>query len=906
MSNQYIFPDADDQQILLQDGSIIWNDQLNEEASLHYFDTNDTIISSSESFATAIDANETAYLSALETTTTPDVTLDDIHDITINNEEEEAVPPTVNPAEDAEEANLALEEINADNRVIVFTIDGGDDLYGIQMIKDDAGNLQKYQFKFRTTEAGQLEFIPETVTLLEETVNTEEAVETEVQTEQENVLVKTSVKTENNILHETVEDLHIKGEMESDAEDIDEAVDEDSNTKSSPLQKPLVKQEEILSSQNSEDEESIQNEIESTMPLRKEEHLEETNEDQEQLVDENMHVEDQFEKQLQQDNEVEGTEFIPEYLDDFVDDTSQTEQYNFKDQEIITPNVPLDANDRINILRHSQDKSEDKLKKLTSVGMKYYVMYPEKENVNSLAANNNLIQTQLAQRTLPKSTNPRSLLKINFDKDKDKPKKCVKSQVPITHCEFYDKRFAKNKEAMHVKNFHSFLNKTTIPHAPVRQKRQPRKQEIKATERGNEEIIVQEVIISDNGFIESPNKRRRNRKLKVTAVVELSDSEDDTNNPSSDITIIEINSDSDDSISKTDTAKSQTSDTQNTLKRRRGRPRKLKKGTNKPVPDESDKLPDKKGEIICPRCPKTFASQNSLNTHLKHHNLENNLKIKATMSDRTMPRQSLLPKFNYNHKCEECQQTFKNTILLKNHKCTKTQNNSNHSCSVCLKKFRDVTLLNIHKKTHAKANLLINTSVLKVSPKKIPTICITRSSPKKSFRCTECPKICESNEKLLNHTKTHKKLVCSSCSATFSSKFLLETHARTNCTKLKSSANNKRLSYTIRKTFVNTPPRRMTMAKPADKTAVNNVLGVKLDCDLCGLEFPTFRSLYMHKVQLHGLNTPNKSLMMKPKCKRGDYKPKAAHGGVPMNPKLQKAYAALKTKMAESTDLVIY
>lgn len=60
------------------------------------------------------------------------------------------------------------------------------------------------------------------------------------------------------------------------------------------------------------------------------------------------------------------------------------------------------------------------------------------------------------------------------------------------------------------------LYRTTIPQAPVRQTRQPRKQEIKpVSERRDEEIIVQEVMISSNGFVENLNQKFKNKKLQV-------------------------------------------------------------------------------------------------------------------------------------------------------------------------------------------------------------------------------------------------------------------------------------------------------------------------------------------------------------------------------------------------------
>lgn len=42
------------------------------------------------------------------------------------------------------------EETKNDNPdMVVFTMEGSDDLYGIQLMQDESGQMQKYQFKFR-------------------------------------------------------------------------------------------------------------------------------------------------------------------------------------------------------------------------------------------------------------------------------------------------------------------------------------------------------------------------------------------------------------------------------------------------------------------------------------------------------------------------------------------------------------------------------------------------------------------------------------------------------------------------------------------------------------------------------------------------------------------------------------
>lgn len=64
---------------------------------------------------------------------------DDVQDIVLSND----IPSNISshaPQENNEEDGA---------EVIVFTMDGSDDLYGIQVTHDETGNIQKYQFKFR-------------------------------------------------------------------------------------------------------------------------------------------------------------------------------------------------------------------------------------------------------------------------------------------------------------------------------------------------------------------------------------------------------------------------------------------------------------------------------------------------------------------------------------------------------------------------------------------------------------------------------------------------------------------------------------------------------------------------------------------------------------------------------------
>lgn len=386
----------------------------------------------------------------------------------------------------------------------------------------------------------------------------------------------------------------------------------------------------------------------------------------------------------------------------------------------------------------------------------------------------------------------------------------------------------------------------------------------------------------------------------MTAIVELSDSDDEKTSKSFkrktnqkrkfDQSVIEIHSDEEPVSNPI-----QTKGTSHLKPKKLDHPppRAKRKKVQSKVETTSEFLLKK--EVICPYCPKTFPSQNSLNTHIIHHNLENSLKNKTKMSINT--HQSMFAKPEYKHKCEECQATFRNKILLEKHQCTKKQNPL--TCSVCLKQFRDMTVLNIHKKSHAKANLIKTTTLTKVSPRKsyskLPS---TSKKPLvESYKCSECPKVCDTESKLSAHVKIHRKFVCTFCSVTFASKVMLDSHIRSNCVK------NKRMSYTIKKPFVHTPSKRLSISSVADMSLNQSTLGMKMNCDKCSMKFGTFRSLYTHKVQKHGMSTPDKTLLSKPKG--GVRDAKSAHGGVPANPRLQQAFAVMRKKLAEAGNLTL-
>lgn len=154
---------------------------------------------------------------------------------------------------------------------------------------------------------------------------------------------------------------------------------------------------------------------------------------------------------------------------------------------------------------------------------------------NLLEIESNAIKTHQSVNKIARNMKPNSRSVLRSSVAKNQEKQIVAPVKSATRdCDIYLKRFSKNKDALLAKRFHNFLNRyltffllgwdfpnivfrTTIPQAPVRQKRQPRKQEIKPiVERSREEIIVQEVLVSSNGFVESFNRNCDVGPLRVS------------------------------------------------------------------------------------------------------------------------------------------------------------------------------------------------------------------------------------------------------------------------------------------------------------------------------------------------------------------------------------------------------
>lgn len=524
----------------------------------------------------------------------------------------------------------------------------------------------------------------------------------------------------------------------------------------------------------------------------------------------------------------------------------------------------------------------------------YLVKNPEKENMGQVPCNSITIRP-----------NPRSVLKCSLA--------AADAQKYDDEEEKYDKRFAKSKEAQQARLFHNFIAQTKIIHAPVRQGRLPRKQQIKPMKRTDEEIVVQEVVVSSNGFIETSEQGvlKERVPLKPTEYIQLSDSDEDFDpkippnrrkrksrkrKAMVEITISDSDDESSDrSPNETDEDTNEVTTTVN-LKRPRGRPPKhhdKDEDNNKEIVKRPRGRPPKyskphteeevEEEIIvikidnkCPKCPKSFPSEGSLRSHMQFHNFS------QSKSNDTK------------YMCEKCGDTFKNSFLLRRH--MNLHQTGSIACGICKKVFSDQAQLIAHKKTHIKMQMFKNTILPKESPR------ISKISVRN--RCDDCGKIFSNLSALNIHKKQHKRLFCSSCKLSFHSKFTFRNHLRLDCVKKTKSPRRQGLRNEKRQIIISAPKQpEIPVSKPIAITSTGSTMAVvtNIKCDTCAMTFATYTSLFKHKVLKHGLDTPGNPTIKEP-TRKSLYRNKSAHSGVRPSLGLKNAFVGLQNKLQTFKD----
>lgn len=94
-----------------------------------------------DSYVTAEEDNceESQYLSVLENTTRVSL---DLHDVTLSHSK-------IDDQNEILSSDCIVQEESQEQQVVIFTVEGSDDLYGLQVTQDEEGNIRRYQFQLR-------------------------------------------------------------------------------------------------------------------------------------------------------------------------------------------------------------------------------------------------------------------------------------------------------------------------------------------------------------------------------------------------------------------------------------------------------------------------------------------------------------------------------------------------------------------------------------------------------------------------------------------------------------------------------------------------------------------------------------------------------------------------------------
>lgn len=145
MATEYRFVDVSN--TLDSSETAVWEQ---EHSNDHYSDAVDVTLTeeTSQNYDSVNDSDNeaTQYFSILDNT--GEISLHDITTTALNSGELE-ISEQQNLVADADMSDATNTIDMGGQQVILFRIDGSDDLYGLQVTQDDEGNLQKFQFKVR-------------------------------------------------------------------------------------------------------------------------------------------------------------------------------------------------------------------------------------------------------------------------------------------------------------------------------------------------------------------------------------------------------------------------------------------------------------------------------------------------------------------------------------------------------------------------------------------------------------------------------------------------------------------------------------------------------------------------------------------------------------------------------------
>lgn len=299
----------------------------------------------------------------------------------------------------------------------------------------------------------------------------------------------------------------------------------------------------------------------------------------------------------------------------------------------------------------------------------------------------------------------------------------------------------------------------------------------------------------------------------------------------------------------------------------------------------------KKNKIKCPICPKTFPREINLKNHMNIHSTRRSLRAKNVERTDTKfePKNTNKESTTEKYYCSKCKLKFLSESQLKRHLTI-------HKETKKVPGFAPKKLQMLRKSvgTPLKLRKSINKAILPDRPKAnlIKKSIDTKNvmmSPRRPFKCDQCPQSFSQRTLLASHNLIHKQYPCNKCNIRFTSKALLEDHLKKKCGRNE-----------VQKSIVRSPLKAKSRVSQIDlrKSVVRSPMKAKNrisqafhTCTSCRQRFRTLELLKEHDIKEHK-KPVNKTINIKSVATRS----KRPHGGVPTSSRMQKAFDLMKLK----------
>ncbi|XP_058449880.1 zinc finger protein 883-like [Malaya genurostris] len=203
----------------------------------------------------------------------------------------------------------------------------------------------------------------------------------------------------------------------------------------------------------------------------------------------------------------------------------------------------------------------------------------------------------------------------------------------------------------------------------------------------------------------------------------------------------------------------------------------------------------KESVIICEICGHKFSHKGKLNDHIQRVHLKIGIP-KCDICSKTFTTRSSLERHMISHSdvkpyaCDQCDQSYRRLLLLRQHKSLVHEGKNPHVCTECGKEYRGSQALYFHrlkvhlgrqrpKSRHARSEIckLCNDPFPKLSAL-AEHIKQEHDNEKYPFiQCAECPKTFLSAQKLSQHKPIHTdKYACTKCNIRYSNRTQMQHH----------------------------------------------------------------------------------------------------------------------------------